>query len=42
MATHQQSTTKTYRCPDCNDVLAFTAGTWTCAECGHAPRHGAD
>jgi ribosomal protein L37AE/L43A len=42
MATHQQTTTETYRCPNCNDVLTLTAGTWSCADCRHAPRHGAD
>ncbi len=42
MATHQQTASVTYRCPNCNDVLTFEAGTWSCADCLHAPRHGAD
>jgi DNA-directed RNA polymerase subunit RPC12/RpoP len=41
MATNQ-TTAATYRCPNCNDVLALTGGTVRCDECGHTPRHGAD
>jgi ribosomal protein S27AE len=42
MATNQQTTAETYRCPNCDDVLALATGTVICGECGHTPRHGAD
>ncbi|WP_380674492.1 hypothetical protein [Salinigranum sp. GCM10025319] len=42
MATQQRAPTETYRCPDCDGVLACTGGTWGCTDCRHVPPHGAD
>ena len=42
MATHQQTPAETYRCPECNDVIAPADGQWVCTDCRYAPRHGAD
>ncbi|WP_275689371.1 hypothetical protein [Salinigranum salinum] len=42
MATEHQSARETYRCPECDGVLAFVDGSWGCGDCGYAPRHAAD
>lgn len=42
MATHQQTRTESYRCPECAGALSFDEGAWGCTDCSYVPGHGAD
>ncbi|MFB6139986.1 MAG: hypothetical protein ABEJ26_06080 [Halosimplex sp.] len=42
MATQQYTGVGVYECPDCSGEIAFEHQSWECADCGYAPRHGAD
>ena len=42
MAIEPRTAAETYRCPKCDDVLAFVEGSWGCTGCRYVPPHGAD
>jgi hypothetical protein len=41
MATSQDASPESYRCPECDGAVVFDRG-WTCTDCRYVPNQSAD